>query len=173
MTDAAGNTGSATHGITLSGNPPEFTPDPISRDNVLNAQEAMQPLSLSGTSNLPNGSAVTVTLNNVNYQATVENGRWSVQVPVSDVLDLANTLYTVSVSGTDSVGNSGSAEANLLVDTVLPQVIVNTFAGDKRSITPKRRLTKPSVDASPARRRAIPSQSPWAARATPRRLAAT
>ena len=130
VTDAAGNTGSATHGITLSGNPPEFTFDPISQDNVLNAQEAMQPLSLSGTSNLPNGSTVTVTLNNVNYQATVENGRWSVQVPVSDVLDLANTLYTVSVSGTDSVGNSGSAEANLLVDTALPQVIVNTFAGD-------------------------------------------
>ncbi|EMD2741015.1 Ig-like domain-containing protein [Enterobacter hormaechei] len=130
VTDAAGNTGSATHGVTLSGNPPEFTIDAISQDNVLNAQEAMQPLSLSGTSNLPNGSAVTVTLNNVNYQATVENGRWSVQVPVSDVLDLANTLYTVSVSGTDSVGNSGSAEANLLVDTVLPQVIVNTFAGD-------------------------------------------
>ncbi|EOZ1408286.1 Ig-like domain-containing protein [Enterobacter hormaechei] len=130
VTDAAGNTGSATHGITLSGNPPEFTFDPISQDNVLNAQEAMQPLSLSGTSNLPNGSTVTVTLNNVNYQATLENGRWSVQVPVSDVLDLANTLYTVSVSGTDSVGNSGSAEANLLVDTALPQVIVNTFAGD-------------------------------------------
>ncbi|MEM5522771.1 Ig-like domain-containing protein [Enterobacter hormaechei] len=130
VTDAAGNTSSATRGITLSGNPPEFTLDPISQDNVLNAQEAMQPLSLSGTSNLPNGSAVTVTLNNVNYQATVENGSWSVQVPVSDVLDLANTLYTVSVSGTDSVGNSGSAEANLLVDTALPQVILNSFAGD-------------------------------------------
>ncbi|ARC42920.1 type I secretion C-terminal target domain-containing protein [Citrobacter braakii] len=130
VTDAAGNTGSATHGVTLSGNPPEFTIDAISQDNVLNAQEAMQPLSLSGTSNLPNGSAITVTLNNVNYQATVENGIWSVQVPVSDVLNLANTLYTVSVSGTDSVGNSGSADAKLLVDTVLPQVIINTFAGD-------------------------------------------
>ncbi|MBE1253478.1 Ig-like domain-containing protein [Enterobacter cloacae] len=130
VTDAAGNTGSATHGVTLSGNPPEFTIDAISQDNVLNAQEAMQPLSLSGTSNLPNGSAITVTLNNVDYQATVENGIWTVQVPVSDVLNLANTLYTVSVSGTDSVGNSGSAEANLLVDTVLPQVIINTFAGD-------------------------------------------
>ncbi|ORC22883.1 type 1 secretion target domain-containng protein [Enterobacter cloacae subsp. cloacae] len=130
VTDAAGNTGSATHGVTLSGNPPEFTIDAISQDNVLNAQEAMQPLSLSGTSNLPNGSAIIVTLNNVDYQATVENGIWTVQVPVSDVLNLANTLYTVSVSGTDSVGNSGSAEANLLVDTVLPQVIINTFAGD-------------------------------------------
>ncbi|KVJ90090.1 Ig-like domain-containing protein [Enterobacter asburiae] len=130
VTDAAGNTGSATHGITLSGHPPEFTIDAISQDNVLNAQEAMQPLSLTGTSNLPDGATVTVTLNNVSYQATVENGIWAVQVPVSDVLNLANTLYTVSVSGTDSVGNSGSAEANLLVDTVLPQVIINTFAGD-------------------------------------------
>jgi len=130
VTDAAGNTGSATHGITLSGHPPEFTIDAISQDNVLNAQETMQPLSLTGTSNLPDGSTVTVTLNNVSYQATVENGIWAVQVPVSDVLNLANTLYTVSVSGTDSVGNSGSAEANLLVDTVLPQVIINTFAGD-------------------------------------------
>jgi len=130
VTDAAGNTGSATHGITLSGHPPEFTIDAISQDNVLNAQEAMQPLSLTGTSNLPDGTAVTVTLNNVSYQTTVENGIWAVQVPVSDVLNLANTLYTVSVSGTDSVGNSGSAEANLLVDTVLPQVIINTFAGD-------------------------------------------
>jgi hypothetical protein len=130
VTDAAGNTGSATHGITLSGHPPEFTIDAISQDNVLNAQETMQPLSLTGTSNLPDGTAITVTLNNVSYQATVENGIWAVQVPVSDVLNLANTLYTVSVSGTDSVGNSGSAEANLLVDTVLPQVIINTFAGD-------------------------------------------
>ncbi|WP_353142551.1 Ig-like domain-containing protein [Enterobacter sp.] len=130
VTDAAGNTGSTTHGITLSGNPPEFTIDTISQDNVLNAQEAMQPLSLTGTSNLPDGSAITVTLNNVSYQATVENGIWAVQVPVSDVLNLANTLYTVSVSGTDSVGNSGSAAATLLVDTVLPQVIINTFAGD-------------------------------------------
>ncbi len=130
VTDAAGNTGNATHGITLSGNPPEFTIDAISQDNVLNAQEAMQPLSLSGTSNLPNGSTITVILNNVQFQTTVENGIWAVQVPVSDVLNLANTLYTVSVSGTDAAGNSGSAETTLLVDTVLPQVIINTFAGD-------------------------------------------
>jgi len=130
VTDAAGNTGSATHGVTLSGNPPEFTIDALSQDNVLNAQEAMQPLTLSGTSSLPDGSAITVTLNGVGYPATVANGVWSVNVPVTDVLNLANTLYTVSVSGTDSVGNTGSAEANLLVDTALPQVIINTFAGD-------------------------------------------
>lgn len=130
VTDAAGNTGSATHNVTLSGVAPEFTIDAISQDNVLNAQEAMQPLTLSGTSNLANGSTVDITLNNISYTATVNNGVWSVQVPVTDVLNLANTLYTVTVSGTDGAGNSGSAQSTLLVDTVLPQVIINTFAGD-------------------------------------------
>ncbi|HEY4437452.1 MAG TPA: Ig-like domain-containing protein [Lelliottia sp.] len=130
VTDAAGNTGSAIRDITLNGAPPDFTVDTLSQDNVLNALEAVQPLTLSGTSTLPDGSAVSVALNGVNYQTTVESGVWSVVVPVSDVLNLANTLYTVTVSGTDSVGNTGSATANLLVDTVLPQVIINTFAGD-------------------------------------------
>ncbi|WP_324724230.1 Ig-like domain-containing protein [Lelliottia sp. JS-SCA-14] len=130
VTDAAGNTGSATRDIALNGAPPDFTVDTLSQDNVLNALEAVQPLTLSGTSTLPDGSAVSVTLNGINYQTTVESGVWSVVVPVSDVLNLANTLYTVTVSGTDSVGNTGSATANLLVDTVLPQVIINTFAGD-------------------------------------------
>ncbi|MDK9362202.1 Ig-like domain-containing protein [Lelliottia sp. V106_12] len=130
VTDAAGNTGSAIRDITLNGAPPDFTLDTLSQDNVLNALEAVQPLTLSGTSTLPDGSAVSVTLNGVDYQTTVESGVWSVVVPVSDVLNLANTLYTVTVSGTDSVGNTGSATANLLVDTVLPQVIINTFAGD-------------------------------------------
>ncbi|MDK9606673.1 Ig-like domain-containing protein [Lelliottia sp. V104_15] len=130
VTDAAGNTGSATRDISLNGAPPDFTVDTLSQDNVLNALESVQPLTLSGTSTLPDGSAVSVALNGINYQTTVESGVWSVVVPVSDVLNLANTLYTVTVSGTDSVGNTGSATANLLVDTVLPQVIINTFAGD-------------------------------------------
>ncbi|HEY1844952.1 MAG TPA: Ig-like domain-containing protein, partial [Buttiauxella sp.] len=130
VTDAAGNTGSATHNVTLSGMPPEFTVSDISTDNVLNAQEARQPLALHGTSTLPDGSTVTVTLNHVDYSATVANGAWSVLVPVTDVLNLANGLYAVTVSGADSVGNSGSASGNLLVDTVNPQVVINTFAGD-------------------------------------------
>jgi hypothetical protein len=130
VTDAAGNTGSATHNVTLSGMPPEFTVSDISTDNVLNAQEARQPLALHGTSTLPDGSTVTVTLNHVDYSATVANGAWSVLVPVTDVLNLANGLYAVTVTGADSVGNSGSASGNLLVDTVNPQVVINTFAGD-------------------------------------------
>ncbi|HAT6801583.1 TPA: Ig-like domain-containing protein [Citrobacter freundii] len=130
VTDAAGNTSTATHDVTLNSIAVGITVDPISVDNVLNAQESMQPLTLSGTSTLADGSTVTVMLNNIAYTATVNNGTWSVQVPVSDVLNLANTIYNVTVSGTDSIGNSGTTTASFLVDTTLPQVIINNFATD-------------------------------------------
>ncbi|MFA1282464.1 Ig-like domain-containing protein [Citrobacter telavivensis] len=130
VTDAAGNTSTATHDVTLNSMAVGITVDPISVDNVLNAQESMQPLTLSGTSTLADGSTVTVMLNNIAYTATVNNGTWSVQVPVSDVLNLANTIYNVTVSGTDSIGNSGATTASFLVDTTLPQVIINNFATD-------------------------------------------
>jgi hypothetical protein len=132
VTNAAGNSGSASSTVTLSSDGPTFTVDPISQDSVLNAQEAQQPLSLSGASNLADGSTVTVTLNNQSYQTTVNGGQWQLQVPVEDVLKLANTLYTVTVSGADEAGNPGSASASVLVDTVLPTVIINTFAGDNQ-----------------------------------------
>ena len=130
VTDAAGNTGTATHNIILAGVAPQVAIDAISGDNVLNALESQQPLTLSGTSNLPDGGTVSVTLNNVTYSAQVSGGVWSLSVPVSDVVNLANTNYTVTASATDVTGNTGTAQSNLLVDTVLPQVIINTFAGD-------------------------------------------
>ncbi|EQA2935751.1 BapA-related adhesin SiiEA [Escherichia coli] len=130
VTDAAGNTGTATHNIILAGVAPQVAIDTISGDNVLNALESQQPLTLSGTSNLPDGGTVNVTLNNVTYSAQVSGGIWTLNVPVSDVVNLANTTYTVTASATDVTGNTGTAQSNLLVDTVLPQVIINTFAGD-------------------------------------------
>ncbi|WP_336736854.1 Ig-like domain-containing protein, partial [Cedecea sp. VD32] len=127
-----GNSGRVDHDITVSSTPPAVAFHPISQDNVLNAIEATQPLTLSGTSNLPDGSTVTVRLNNVNYTADVQGGVWQVQVPVEDVVKLGDTTYTLSVSGTDSTGNTGTANATLLVDTALPTVVVSTFAGDNR-----------------------------------------
>ncbi|HDC4406221.1 TPA: Ig-like domain-containing protein, partial [Enterobacter cloacae] len=132
VTDAAGNTSSATHQVRLSGVAPSVSIDPVSQDNVLNAQEAQQPLTLSGHSNLPDGSTVTVTLNNVSYTASVSGQAWSLKVPVTDVINLANTTYVVTANATDATGNTGTATANLLVDTVSPRVIINTFAGDNQ-----------------------------------------
>ncbi|HCP1393232.1 TPA: Ig-like domain-containing protein [Escherichia coli] len=132
VTDAAGNSGSATHQVTVNTGLPTITFNAISGDNVLNADEKGQPLTISGGSTgLATGAQVTVTLNGHNYSATTDAaGNWTLTVPVSDLAALGQANYTVSASATSAAGNTASSQANLLVDSGLPGVTINTVAGD-------------------------------------------
>ncbi|WP_426732704.1 Ig-like domain-containing protein [Enterobacter cloacae complex sp. 357I10] len=132
VTDAAGNTGSGTHNVTVDTGLPSVSFNAISDDNVLNAVEKGQDLSVSGTSaNLAEGTVVTVTLNGKNYTATTTaDGTWSLTVPAADLTGLGQASYTLNATATNGVGNSVSNSANLLVDTALPTVTINTVAGD-------------------------------------------
>ncbi|WP_180252707.1 Ig-like domain-containing protein, partial [Enterobacter hormaechei] len=132
VTDAAGNTGSGTHNVTVDTGLPSVSFNAISDDNVLNAVEKGQDLSVSGTSaNLAEGTQVTVTLNGKNYTATTAaDGTWSLTVPAADLTGLGQASYTLNATATNGVGNSVSNSANLLVDTALPTVTINTVAGD-------------------------------------------
>ncbi|WP_428830864.1 Ig-like domain-containing protein [Enterobacter chengduensis] len=132
VTDAAGNTGTGTHNVTVDTGLPSVGFNTLSGDNVLNAVEKGQDLSVSGTSaNLAEGTVVTVTLNGKNYTATTTaDGTWSLTVPAADLSGLGEANYTLSATATNGVGNSVSNTANLLVDTALPTVTINTVAGD-------------------------------------------
>ncbi|WP_154817132.1 Ig-like domain-containing protein, partial [Enterobacter hormaechei] len=132
VTDAAGNTGSGTHNVTVDTGLPSVSFNAISDDNVLNAVEKGQDLSVSGTSaNLAEGTVVTVTLNGKNYTATTAaDGTWSLTVPAADLAGLGQASYTLNATATNGVGNSVSSSANLLVDTALPTFTINTVAGD-------------------------------------------
>ncbi|MDA6995521.1 Ig-like domain-containing protein [Escherichia coli] len=132
VTDAAGNSGSATHQVMVNTGLPSITFNAISGDNVLNADEKGQPLTISGSSTgLATGAQVTVTLNGHNYSATTDAaGNWTLTVPVSDLAALGQANYTVSASATSAAGNTASSQANLLVDSGLPGVTINTVAGD-------------------------------------------
>ncbi len=111
---------------------PSITFNAISGDNVLNADEKGQPLTISGGSTgLATGTQVTVTLNGLNYSATTDaSGNWTLTVPVNDLNALGQADHTVSASATSTVGNSASSQARLLVDSGLPGVTINTVAGD-------------------------------------------
>lgn len=132
VTDAAGNTGTGTHSVTVDTGLPSVNFNAISDDNVLNAVEKSQDLNVSGTSaNLAEGTVVTVTLNGKNYTATTAaDGTWSLTVPAADLAGLGLANYTLNATATNGVGNSVSNTANLLVDTALPTVTINTVAGD-------------------------------------------
>ncbi|HAS0717090.1 TPA: Ig-like domain-containing protein, partial [Enterobacter hormaechei subsp. steigerwaltii] len=61
---------------------------------------------------------------------TAADGTWSLTVPAADLAGLGQASYTLNATATNGVGNSVSSSANLLVDTALPTVTINTVAGD-------------------------------------------
>ncbi len=131
MTDRSGNTGSSSVDVVVNTVTPVIGINTLAADDVINAAEKGEDLLLSGTSNQPEGTTITVNLNGINYTATTDvSGNWSVTVPASAVSALGEANYTVTASVTDNVGNSAAATHDVLVDSSLPVVTLNNFAGD-------------------------------------------
>ncbi|MCV4938448.1 Ig-like domain-containing protein, partial [Escherichia coli] len=131
ITDAAGNSDDASRTVTVNLTAPTIGINTIASDDVINATEKGADLQISGTSNQPSGTTITVTLNGQNYTATTDaSGNWSTTVPASAVGALGEASYTVTANVTDSAGNSGSTTHTVKVESLLPGVIINTVAGD-------------------------------------------
>ncbi|HGE5361755.1 TPA: Ig-like domain-containing protein, partial [Escherichia coli] len=110
VTDAAGNSDNETHTVTVNLAAPTIGINTIATDDVINATEKGADLQISGTSNQPAGTTITLTLNGQNYTATTDAaGNWSTTVPASAVGALGEASYTVTANVTDSAGNSNSA----------------------------------------------------------------
>ncbi|HED1372369.1 TPA: Ig-like domain-containing protein, partial [Enterobacter hormaechei subsp. xiangfangensis] len=131
VTDKAGNSTSATHAFDVSLTAPVIAINTLAVDDVINATEKGQDLLISGTSNQPDGTRITVTLNGISYAATTDaSGNWSVTVPAANVSALGEASYSVTASVTDTAGNSANTSHSVLVDSALPQVTINAVATD-------------------------------------------
>ncbi|UTA49221.1 Ig-like domain-containing protein [Simiduia sp. 21SJ11W-1] len=76
---------------------PVITINPLTVDDVINAQEQSQPLVVSGdATNMPDGSEVLVTFNGNTYVGVVNNGSWSATVPAADMLAAADGQYQLT-----------------------------------------------------------------------------
>ena len=104
---------------------------PISA-GYLNAAEQLVPLVLSGTiTGLTNGTSVTVSVGGIAYSATVTSSTWSLSVPAADLQALSQGSISVSASGSDLAGNSATASASFIKDTINPTVTINgPISGD-------------------------------------------
>ncbi|RJT46693.1 Ig-like domain-containing protein [Rahnella woolbedingensis] len=136
-TDSAGNEGTVSSAITVDYTLPTLTFDPVATDDIINAAEALQPVVISGTSDIPDaGQTVSVVLNfnNVTYTAVVQpDGTWSFTLPSSVVQALADTTYTLSASITDAAGNTTTGNHTFTVDAAaadLPTLTITAVAGD-------------------------------------------
>ncbi|MGL6352172.1 MAG: Ig-like domain-containing protein, partial [Aeromonas sp.] len=135
-TDAAGNTDTATNSEDYSVDTEvselaivldkEITPD-----DVINAAEAGQSIPVSGTvsGEFNVGDTVTLTVNGKDFTGTVlgTDGRFTINVPGSDLAADSAHIIDASVTSTDAAGNTDTATTNegYGVDTQAPSVVVD------------------------------------------------
>ncbi|EOC1698797.1 Ig-like domain-containing protein [Cronobacter dublinensis] len=137
VTDAAGNTATATHPITVAVDParaPLLTIDPVGGDGIIDAGERATGVTLRGTAtNVAAGQTVTVTLGDDTFTGVVDSaGRWQVDLPASALTGLTNGDYTLTVGASDAAGNSVSLDRGFSVDTDISALTVAPVTGDNR-----------------------------------------
>lgn len=120
LSDAAGNSTSTAHNITLATSAdtlPSLAIDPISTDDAVSYREGIYGLEMWGTSsNLPFGTAVALELAGKTYYGNVgSDDIWRVMLSDSELAAITDGKYTFTFSATDPNGNSTSATRDVLL----------------------------------------------------------
>ena len=119
-TDAAGNSTTVTHDLTVDTLAPAVAITTIEGgDDLINAAEAAGGVTVSGTAEI----GATLTVNGV--AVTVDaSGGWTTSVATA-----GDGLLVVTAVATDAAGNSTTVTHDLTVDTVAPAVAITTIEG--------------------------------------------
>jgi large repetitive protein len=138
-TDAAGNSSviSDTQAYTKDTAAPvlSIAVDNVTADNVINAAESGNPITVTGTvsGEFNVGDTVTLEVNNVYYTTTVAvGGIFSVSVAATDFLNDGDKSILASVTTVDAAGNPGNASSAkaYAVDTTPPGTPTVIIADD-------------------------------------------
>ncbi|WP_336096987.1 Ig-like domain-containing protein [Roseovarius sp. CH_XMU1461] len=119
VTDAAGNTQSLTDTVRVDTLVNALDKDsPVEGDNVVNAAEASDGVTLTGK--VEPGSTVTVDLFGKSYAAVVDaSGNWRVDLPAADIPQ-AEESFDMVIRATDAAGNVSSVTDSIAIDTLVP-----------------------------------------------------
>lgn len=132
VTDIAGNPAVNSEDFTVNSALGGVTINPITGDNKIDATEAGTGFDISGkTVNVSEGTAVTVQLGTVTYTTQTDaDGNWTVNVPSTDVVNLADgTSHVIVTTVTTDQGQVTSAQ-DLGIYTTLPVPTLNPPFGD-------------------------------------------
>ena len=135
-TDPAGNQAHDNDSALLDITGPQATIEigTVAEDDILNAEEAGQTQTISGTvgGDVKAGDSVNVSVGGETYYTTVNNDgkTWSVSVPGHVLADDSSVSATVTTR--DAAGNPTTANDDhaYRVDIDLPEVDITTFAGN-------------------------------------------
>ncbi|MFJ5503172.1 Ig-like domain-containing protein [Pectobacterium carotovorum] len=136
--DTAGNVTTAntshTYGVDTVAPIASISIDNVTSDNVINANESRQTISVTGKvgNEVRAGDSVTVKIGTETYQTTVntDGKTWSVNVPGTVLA--ANSDISASVTTRDNAGNATTANTHhaYSVDTTAPEIDITNFAGN-------------------------------------------
>lgn len=125
-TDLAGNTATASGSVDVDTVVRNFatSTSPIEGDNVINAAEAADGFSLTGSTEP--GSTVQVSFNGVTRSASVDaNGNWSVDFNASEIPS-GEVVSTALIRTVDPVGNTAETSTDIAVDTLVHRLNVSS-----------------------------------------------
>ena len=123
VTDMAGNSASdSINNDKLDTVAPTLTIGTLAGDDIINAKEHTESLTISGATSAEDGQKVDVVLNGTHYSAVVHGGSWSTIVSAGDVAKLEDgKSYTVTADVRDAAGNPAPEASHVLaVDTTAP-----------------------------------------------------
>ncbi len=129
VADAAGNETTATASGTtnFTAPAPALTIDAIAGDDVINSAEQSANLTISGTTDVADGSTVTVTMAGNSYTATVSGGTWSATVPTGDLTGLTDgASVAVEATVADSGGYETTATSVVTTDFTAPTLSIDS-----------------------------------------------
>ncbi|MFA0114180.1 VCBS domain-containing protein [Vibrio sp. 10N.261.46.E11] len=111
--------------------------DPITADNVINAQESNSSIDITGSvsGDFNTGDVVTLNVNGIKHTGAVDShGHYSIAVPGSELIADADQKIEASIAVTDSAGNSAHATTDVVyqVDTQvsLPTITFESAGAD-------------------------------------------
>lgn len=132
VSDKGGNPATNSHTLNVIAQPadlPTIAISTVSGDDVVNAQDAGGPMTISGsTTHVTPGRSVSVSLNGKTYLATVgSDGTWSTTVPANDVQALPQGQQSITANVTDIAQNPASNSHSITVDTTPPLLEIDAL----------------------------------------------
>jgi len=133
-TDEAGNPASVSDTFVIDTLIDELTvddTDPGGDDGVVNADEAEDGITLTGT--VDPGSTVVVVIGDTEHEAVVDDdGDWIAEIPGSSIPDGNGDDIEIVITATDEAGNTDTVTETITVDTTAPEVpLVSNIASGR------------------------------------------
>jgi hypothetical protein len=134
VADACGNRGtqSAQTTVVIDNLAPTLSVAAVAGDNRINAQEAQQGVSISGSAEAQASIVLRISAGTTQVlsRQTVSSGTWALNLTPGEIAALPQGSLKMYVAATDAAGNVRAVNRTILKDTILNAPSINVISGN-------------------------------------------